>query len=144
MDAFEQRGYRWAYRVVNSLAFLPQRRERVLFVATTTDVDPASVLLADEVDPPKPSTSLSTHAHGFYWTEGIRGLGWARDAIPTLKNGSTVGIASPPAILLPSGRVVTPDIRDAERLQGFRGRLDGAGRRMSAARRFDGRSSATP
>jgi DNA (cytosine-5)-methyltransferase 1 len=119
MDAFEQRGYRWAYRVVNSLAFLPQRRERVLFVATTTDVDPASVLLADEVDPPEPSTSLATHAHGFYWTEGIRGLGWARDAIPTLKNGSTIGIASPPAILLPSGRVVTPDIRDAERLQGF-------------------------
>jgi DNA (cytosine-5)-methyltransferase 1 len=119
MDAFEQRGYRWAYRVVNSLAFLPQRRERVLFVATTTDVDPASVLLADDVDPPEPSASLATHAHGFYWTEGIRGLGWARDAIPTLKNGSTVGIASPPAILLPSGRVVTPDICDAERLQGF-------------------------
>jgi DNA (cytosine-5)-methyltransferase 1 len=119
MDAFEQRGYRWAYRVINSLAFLPQRRERVLFVATTTDVDPATVLLADEVDPPEPITSLSTHAHGFYWTEGIRGLGWARDAIPTLKNGSTIGIASPPAILLPSGRVVTPDIRDAERLQGF-------------------------
>jgi len=119
VEAFEERGYRWAYRVINSLAFLPQRRERVLFVATTTDIDPASVLLADEVDPPEPSTTLSTHAHGFYWTEGIRGLGWARDAIPTLKNGSTVGIASPPAILLPSGRVVTPDIRDAERLQGF-------------------------
>jgi DNA (cytosine-5)-methyltransferase 1 len=119
MDAFEQRGYRWAYRVVNSLAFLPQRRARVLFVATTTGVDPASVLLADDVAPPEPSTSLATHAHGFYWTEGIRGLGWARDAIPTLKNGSTVGIASPPAILLPGGRVVTPDIRDAERLQGF-------------------------
>ena len=119
VEAFEQRGYRWAYRVVNSMAFLPQRRERVLFVATTTDVDPESVLLADEVDPPEATTSLSTHAHGFYWTEGVRGLGWARDAIPTLKNGSTVGIASPPAILLPNGRVVTPDIRDAERLQGF-------------------------
>jgi len=119
VDAFEQRGYRWAYRVVNSLAFLPQRRERVLFVATCEDVDPESVLLTDDVDPPEPSTSLSSHAHGFYWTEGIRGLGWAKDAIPTLKNGSTVGIASPPAILLPDGRVVTPDIRDAERLQGF-------------------------
>ena len=56
---------------------------------------------------------------GFYWTEGIRGLGWAEDAIPTLKNGSTIGIPSPPAILLPDGQVVTPDIRDAERLQGF-------------------------
>jgi DNA (cytosine-5)-methyltransferase 1 len=59
-------------------------------------------------------------ACGFYWTEGIRGLGWAVDAVPTLRGGSTIGIPSPPEILLPSGRVVTPDIRDAERLQGFR------------------------
>src|SRR5690606_35704194 len=56
---------------------------------------------------------------GFYWTEGIRGLGAAVDAVPTLKGGSTIGIPSSPAILLPNGRVVTPDIRDAERLQGF-------------------------
>lgn len=119
VEEFEARGYRWAYRVVNSLAFLPQRRERVLFVATTTDVDPADVLFADDVPVPILQTSLSTHAHGFYWTEGVRGLGWAPDAVPTLKNGSTVGIGSPPAILLPDGSAITPDIRDAERLQGF-------------------------
>jgi len=119
VEAFEELGYRWAYRVVNSLAFLPQRRQRVIFVATTTDTDPADVILADDVAKPERSTDLRTHAHGFYWTEGVRGLGWAPDAIPTLKNGSTVGIASPPAILLPNGSVVTPDIRDAERLQGF-------------------------
>lgn len=119
IEAFEERGYRWAYRVVNTLAFLPQRRERVLFVATTTEADPADVLFSDEAVPPEQNTSLDIHAHGFYWTEGVRGLGWARDAVPTLKNGSTVGIASPPAILLPDGSVVTPDIRDAERLQGF-------------------------
>lgn len=119
VEAFEARGYRWAYRVVNSLAFLPQRRERVLFLATTSDLDPADVLLVDEAEPPMVQTDLETHAHGFYWTEGVRGLGWAPDAVPTLKNGSTVGIASPPAILLPDGTVVTPDIRDAERLQGF-------------------------
>lgn len=119
IEAFEERGYRWAYRVVNSLSFLPQRRERVFFVATTTDIDPASVVLTDEVEPCLAETNLDTRAHGFYWTEGVRGLGWAPDAIPTLKNGSTVGIASPPAILLPSGQVITPDIRDAERFQGF-------------------------
>ena len=119
IEAFEERGYRWAYRVVNTLAFLPQRRERVIFVATTTEIDPASVLLVDEAEPLLAKTDLDARAHGFYWTEGVRGLGWAPDAIPTLKNGSTVGIASPPAILLQSGRVVTPDIRDAERLQGF-------------------------
>ncbi len=119
IEAFEERGYRWAYRVVNTLSFLPQRRERVLFVATTTDVDPASVILTDEAEPKLAPTNLDAYAHGFYWTEGVRGLGWAPDAIPTLKNGSTVGIASPPAILLPSGDVITPDIRDAERFQGF-------------------------
>jgi DNA (cytosine-5)-methyltransferase 1 len=104
---------------VNTLAFLPQRRERVLFVATTTDVDPADVLFADAADPQVPATDLAARAHGFYWTEGIRGLGWAPDAIPTLKNGSTVGIPSPPAIMMPDGAVVTPSIEDAERLQGF-------------------------
>ncbi len=79
VHAFEERGYRWAYRVVNSLAFLPQRRERIIFVATRTSINPADVLLVDEVEQPRRETSLSTHAHGFYWTEGIRGLGWAAD-----------------------------------------------------------------
>lgn len=116
--AFEERGYRWAYRVVNSLAFTPQRRERVFFVASR-DGRPEDVLFADEATPPERATALDTHAHGFYWTEGIRGLGWAPDSVPTLKNGSTVGIASPPAILFPDGMIGKPDIRDAERLQGL-------------------------
>jgi DNA (cytosine-5)-methyltransferase 1 len=55
VEALEERGYRWAYRVVNSLAFLPQRRERVFFVATKTDMDPAGVLLVDERAPQKPN-----------------------------------------------------------------------------------------
>ena len=116
---FEQRGYRWAYRIVNSLSFLPQRRERVFFVASCCDLDPQNVLFADDATPPDTVTRLRDRAHGFYWTEGTRGLGWADDAIPTLKNGSTIGIASPPAILMPDGRLIKPDIRDAERLQGF-------------------------
>lgn len=117
--AFEERGYRWAYRTVNSQGFLPQRRERVFFVATNSDLDPSTVLFADDVKPRIRKTALDTYAHGFYWTEGTRGLGWAPDAVPTLKNGSTVGIPSPPAILMPDGRIIKPDIRDAERLQGF-------------------------
>jgi DNA (cytosine-5)-methyltransferase 1 len=119
VSEFEERGYRWAYRVVNSLAFVPQRRERVFFLASLDD-DPADVLLVDETAPINVQTRLNTHAHGFYWTERTRGLGWGPDCVPTLKNGSTVGIPSPPAILLTNGVIVTPDIRDAERLQGFR------------------------
>jgi DNA (cytosine-5)-methyltransferase 1 len=117
--AFEARGYRWAYRTVNSLGFLPQRRERVFFVASRGEVEPEAVLLTDDVAARQRPTTLESHAHGFYWTEGTRGLGWAPNSIPTLKNGSTVGIPSPPAILLPDGSIIKPDIRDAERLQGF-------------------------
>lgn len=118
VSEFEQRGYRWAYRVVNSLSFLPHRRARVFFLASL-EGDPADVLLVDDAEPAEPQTDLGSHAHGFYWTEGTRGLGWGPDCIPTLKNGSTIGIPSPPAILLTNGEIVTPDIRDAERLQGL-------------------------
>lgn len=119
VDEFERLGYRWAYRVVDSNSFaLPQRRERVFLVASTV-ADPSTVLLADDEPLMRPQTDLWQMAHGFYWTEGLGGLGWAVDAVPTLKNGSTIGIPSPPAVLLPDGRVVKPGIRTAERLQGF-------------------------
>lgn len=118
LRSLEELGYRWAYRVVDARGFLPQRRRRVFFLASLV-ADPADVLLVDEERPVEPETDFSRYAHGFYWTEGVRGLGWAVDAVPTLKAGSSVGIASPPAILLPDGRIVVPDIRDGERLQGF-------------------------
>lgn len=115
----ENLGYMWAYRVLDSRAFgLPQRRERVFFLASKV-ADPRDVLLREDVGEPEHSEVISKCAHGFYWTEGTRGLGWAVDAIPTLKGGSTLGIPSPPAIWLPSGEIVTPSIRAAERLQGF-------------------------
>lgn len=118
-EQLELRGFTWAYRVVDSRAFgLPQRRQRVLMLASRTD-DPRPVLLNQDVGEPE-SGDPNGIACGFYWTEGIRGLGWAFDAVPTLKGGSTIGIPSPPAIYRPgTGRVVTPDLRDAERLQGF-------------------------
>jgi DNA (cytosine-5)-methyltransferase 1 len=118
-STFEELGYKWAYRVVDARAFgLPQRRRRVYFVASL-DGDPRTVLFADDMGKAEPTLNGHAVARGFYWTEGIRGLGWAVDAIPTLKGGSTVGIPSSPAIWLPNDDVVVPDIRDAERLQGF-------------------------
>lgn len=114
----ENLGYRWAYRVIDSRAFgLPQRRERVFLIASTR-IDPATALFRDDAGP-MPQTGCTGTAYGFYWTEGSRGLGWAVDSVPTLKGGSSIGIPSPPAIWLPDGRIATPDIRDAERLQGF-------------------------
>ncbi len=118
--ALEELGYRWAYRVVDARSFgVPQRRRRVFLVASLEE-DPRRVLFADDRGSPADRVRSKETACGFYWTEGVRGLGWAVDAVPTLKGGSTVGVPSPPAIWFPDGHVGTPDIRDAERMQGFR------------------------
>ncbi|WP_019931870.1 DNA cytosine methyltransferase [Nocardia sp. BMG111209] len=116
--ALEELGYTWAYRVVDARAFgLPQRRQRVLMLASRTE-DPRPVLFGAEAGP-RTIGDPATDPCGFYWTEGVRGLGWAVNAVPTLKGGSGLGIASPPAVRLPSGEIVTPGLTDAERLQGF-------------------------
>lgn len=123
VEEIEALGYAWAYRVVDTRSTgLPQRRRRVLLVAST-EHDPKEILFADEAGE-RPISDYADDAFGFYWTEGRGGLGWAPDAVPTLKGGSTLGIASPPAIWLPGTgdarrAIVTPKIEDAEALQGF-------------------------
>ncbi|WP_037810197.1 DNA cytosine methyltransferase [Streptomyces sp. NRRL S-1448] len=119
---FERLGYRWAYRLVDSrFTGVPQRRQRVILVASQTD-DPRGVLFADD-EGELPDHQYRENAYGFYWTEGNTGLGWAKDALPTLKGGSALGIPSPPALWIrgaATGRaIVTPAITDAEVLQGF-------------------------
>lgn len=119
LDTLEDLEYKWAYRVVDTRAFgLPQRRKRV-YILAARNADPRDVLLVDNEPEPVERFSPDGLACGFYWTEGLRGLGWAVDAVPTLKGGSTIGIPSPPAIWHPEAGIVTPGIRDAERLQGF-------------------------
>jgi len=119
VDELDELGFTWAYRVVNAHAFgIPQRRQRVLLLASRSE-DPRPPLFGCDAGEHSPSFSRRLLC-GFYWTEGLRGLGWAVDAVPTLKGGSTIGIPSPPAIWDPQdGSITTPDIRDAERLQGF-------------------------
>jgi DNA (cytosine-5)-methyltransferase 1 len=120
----EKLGYRWAYRLVDSRGFgLPQRRLRVVIVASRTDIEPAAVLFSRQREPKFDDSIVDTEnrsLYGFYWTEGRRGVGWAKDAVPTIKGGSGLGIPSPPAIYNPkSGWTGTPTLTDAERLQGF-------------------------
>ena len=122
IEEIEALGYRWAYRVVDSrFTGVPQRRRRVLLVASV-ELDPRAVLFADDAGP-RPAEDLAEDAFGFYWTEGRGGLGWAQDAVPTLKGGSTIGIPSPPAVWVPGGalgrRLIKPGIEDAEAMQGF-------------------------
>lgn len=122
INELETLGYRWAYRTVDSrFTGVPQRRRRVLLIASQ-DIDPRRVLFADDAGD-KDRHELASDAFGFYWTEGRTGIGWAIDAVPTLKGGSSLGIPSPPAIWVPAAsptrRFIKPAIDDAESLQGF-------------------------
>lgn len=119
VDEFEQLNYRWAYRVLDTNGFgLPQRRRRVYFVASR-DVDPRTILFADETDTPALTKPDLTAPLGFYWTEGRSGVGFTIDGIPPLKVGSNLGIPSAPAVLFPDGEVLMPSLSACERLQGF-------------------------
>jgi DNA (cytosine-5)-methyltransferase 1 len=120
----EKLGYRWAYRVVDSRGFgLPQRRQRVIILASAGDVDPSTVLLSKQVATDlddRIMPVLEDGAYGFYWTEGKRAVGWAPGAVPTIKGGSGLSIPSPPAIYdSKTGLTGTPSVEDGERLQGF-------------------------
>lgn len=124
VSELERLGYRWAYRVIDARAFgTPQRRPRVIMVASRTE-DPRDILFNGNHDPGdidgKPSDIDESAWYGFYWTEGSRGVGWAKEGVPPIKGGSTIGIASPPAIWIPRRNFVgTITLNDAERLQGF-------------------------
>lgn len=119
-ESLERLGFRWAYRIVDARSFgVPQRRRRVILLASATE-NPSEILFSRDAGVPEVPNDGDVSAYGFYWTEGTKGLGWAPDAVPTLKGGSTIGIPSPPAVWIrSSNEIVTPDLRDAERLQGF-------------------------
>lgn len=120
VEELEQLGYCWAYRMIDSLAFVPQKRRRV-FVVASLHHDPRNVILSGDscIEPGLITSNEFEEPCGFYWTEGKYAIGLYQNAIPTLKVGSSIGIASPPAIAFPNGTIGSPDIRDAERLQGF-------------------------
>lgn len=145
--SLEELGFRWAYRVVDARSFgIPQRRQRVLVLASRAE-DPREVLfVGDEGEPTWPDPTEV--ACGFYWTEGLKGLGWAIDAVPTLKGGSTIGIPSPPAIRFRDGFIGVPEIRDAERLQGFdadwTAAADESGRRKGVRWKLVGNAVSVP
>lgn len=118
VSSLDGMGWSWAYRTVDAICVVPQRRRRVVLVASPCH-DPAEVLFGDDHLPPDERAWKLGEAVGFYWTEGRSGRGLRREAVPTLKVGSSLGIASAPAILDASGRLGMPGIGDAEALQGF-------------------------
>lgn len=120
VEELEKIGYNWAYRMIDSIAFVPQKRRRV-FVVASLNHNPCDVILSGNSshEPGIITSEEFQEPCGFYWTEGKYAIGLYQNAIPTLKVGSSIGIPSPPAIAFPDGTIGSPDIRDAERLQGF-------------------------
>jgi DNA (cytosine-5)-methyltransferase 1 len=124
LSDFEQLGYKWAYRVVDTRGFgLPQRRMRVVILASRGKRLPGEILFSantESVVDDAISPLQISNDYGFYWTEGKRGIGWATNSVPTIKGGSGLGIPSAPAVFSGIHKIAgTIDIRDAERLQGF-------------------------
>lgn len=118
VSSIEDLGWRWAYRTVDAICAVPQRRRRVLLVASPVH-DPRTVLFADDHPTIDDRTWTEGEASGFFWTEGRNGAGLRHEAVPTIKVGSGLGIRSAPAILKGDGRMGMPSIGDAERLQGL-------------------------
>lgn len=126
-DELFKLGYDWAYRLIDPRSLgIPQRRPRFIFLASRI-VHPKHILFPDYEDI---NASINdklnalpddeVRAYGFYWTEGRIGIGWAKNSIPPLKCGSTLGLPSAPAVWdIQNNFFGTPTIEDAERLQGF-------------------------
>lgn len=120
-------GYRWSYRTLDAQHFgVAQRRKRV-FVLASRNQDPERVLFRDYAmasADKKSARDRPQKAHGFYWTEGNRGVGWGNGVVPTIKGSTTAGIPSAPGVWLPDKpielRFRTPSIEALETLQGFR------------------------
>lgn len=119
-------GYEWAYRLVDPRSFgIPQRRPRFIFLASNI-IHPKDILFPTNedvdtiIDDKLGNDVENAEAYGFYWTEGKIGIGWAKDSIPPLKCGSSLGLPSAPAIWdIQHNMFGTPSVEDAERLQGF-------------------------
>ena len=121
LEAFNDHGFRSiSWRILNTRQFgLPQNRSRLLLIASK-EVEISMTLFRDLPILSTNSMNLETpiEAAGFYWTAGTHSINYNRGYVPTIKIGSSLGIASPPAVHY--GNVVrTLSPSEALALQGF-------------------------
>lgn len=118
LDAFHSAGFRYvAWRLLNARSFgLPQHRQRLILVASK-DKAISQSLFRDLPILSSEAVALD-EAAGFYWTAGTHSINYSKGYLPTIKIGSTLGIASPPAVHY--GDIVRQlSATEALRLQGF-------------------------
>lgn len=121
LSAMADSGFTYvAWRVLNTREFaLAQNRSRLLIIASK---DPAIAGTLFRKVPPLTKSATSHKARekaaGFYWTAGTHSINYSRGYVPTIKIGSSLGIASPPAVHYgPVVRTLSPT--ESLRLQGF-------------------------
>ena len=119
LEEFVAHGYAFiSWRMLNARQFsLPQERRRV-FIVASKHREVAHSLHREVVITPQISLPGTDPAFGFYWTAGIQGLSYHRGISPTIKVGSSLDIASPPAVHV-GGMVRKLKPRECLRLQGF-------------------------
>lgn len=120
LEEFSNTGYNYvAWRLLNARQFgLPQYRSRLIIIASQ---DPAIAdTLFRDIEPSRPLIDRGNAdvAAGFYWTAGTHSINYTRGYVPTIKIGSTLGIASPPGVHY-DGVVRTLSANEALALQGF-------------------------
>lgn len=114
---FERNGYRYcSWRTINARQFgLPHNRNRVFIIASKEQSDCNTIF---RKIPSLRNPKLKDNAAGFYWTGGTQSICYSRGYVPTIKVGTTLSIASPPAVHYGDVvRQITPT--EALRLQGF-------------------------
>lgn len=108
-----------SWRVLNARQFgLPQNRSRLIIIASK-NLRVAKSLFR-EIIPNRPiiDSAREDEAAGFYWTAGTHSINYTKGYVPTIKIGSSIGIASPPAVHYQNVvRLLSPT--EALALQGF-------------------------
>jgi DNA (cytosine-5)-methyltransferase 1 len=115
---FENKGFRFsAWRTLNAREFgLPHHRRRIFIVASKSRSD--CLTLFRPIPARNDTATVKKIASGFYWTAGSQSICYSQGYVPTIKVGSTLSIASPPAVHYNDVvRQITPD--EALKLQGF-------------------------
>lgn len=112
------KGFKYiSWRVLNARQFgLPHSRNRIFIIASYEINDCYSIFRS----PPVFNIEAPDfQADGFYWTAGSQSINYSKGYVPTIKVGSSIAIASPPAVFYNNTvRQITKS--EALRLQGFK------------------------
>lgn len=117
ISEFQKNGFEYcSWRTINARSLgLPHNRNRV-FIIASKNREACETIFRDI--PSFSQDDYVSNVAGFYWTAGTQSICYSRGYVPAIKVGSTLSIASPPAVHFGDVvRQLTPS--EAIRLQGF-------------------------